>query len=112
TKALAPQASRPLPSSAPASPAPTSARVAHAPVPSAAPRPRRHRQGAAPQPGSPDAASKTGDRYELDPKRFPVLASIGRNLTAAAARGELDPVLGREEEIDRTPDVLANRHGN
>jgi ATP-dependent Clp protease ATP-binding subunit ClpC len=57
-------------------------------------------------------ASKTLDRFELDPKHFPALTSIGRNLTAAAARGELDPVLGREEEIDRTLDVLAKRHGN
>jgi ATP-dependent Clp protease ATP-binding subunit ClpC len=30
----------------------------------------------------------------------------------AAARGELDPVFGRESEIDRTLDVLAKRHGN
>jgi ATP-dependent Clp protease ATP-binding subunit ClpC len=51
-------------------------------------------------------------RFELDPQAFPMLASIGRNLTAAAARGELDPVLGREAEIDRTLDVLAKRHGN
>ena len=41
-----------------------------------------------------------------------MLVAIGRNLTAAAARGELDPVLGREAEIDRTLDVLAKRHGN
>jgi ATP-dependent Clp protease ATP-binding subunit ClpC len=30
----------------------------------------------------------------------------------AAARGELDPVFGREAEIDRTLDVLAKRHAN
>jgi ATP-dependent Clp protease ATP-binding subunit ClpC len=41
-----------------------------------------------------------------------MLTSIGKNLTLAAARGELDPVLGREAEIDRTFDVLAKRHGN
>jgi ATP-dependent Clp protease ATP-binding subunit ClpC len=40
------------------------------------------------------------------------LASLGRNLTLAAARGELDPVFGREAEIERTLDVLAKRHGN
>ncbi len=66
----------------------------------------RHR---APGP-SPSTASAA--RFELDPKRFPTLAQIGRNLTAMAARGELDPVVGRDEEIDRTLDVLAKRHAN
>jgi ATP-dependent Clp protease ATP-binding subunit ClpC len=51
-------------------------------------------------------------RFELDPKSFPMLAQIGRNLTAMAARGELDPVVGRDEEIERTLDVLAKRHAN
>jgi ATP-dependent Clp protease ATP-binding subunit ClpC len=97
-----------------------------APTPAIGPRTRRHRHptpnaGAHPRPGStgegarhakPAAGAQTGERLELDPKRFPMLASIGRNLTAAAARGELDPVLGREAEIDRTLDVLAKRHGN
>ncbi len=41
-----------------------------------------------------------------------MLASFGKNLTLAAARAELDPVFGREAEIDRTLDVLAKRHGN
>ncbi|HTB78066.1 MAG TPA: AAA family ATPase, partial [Polyangiaceae bacterium] len=120
TKALAPQAA-----------APTSARTA--PAPAVGPRPRRHRLTsnpaglARPSPGGPPAgaqgtpspavrvapaAAPTQDRLELDPKRFPTLTAIGRNLTAAAARGELDPVLGREAEIDRTLDVLAKRHGN
>jgi ATP-dependent Clp protease ATP-binding subunit ClpC len=51
-------------------------------------------------------------RFELDPKRTPTLCAIGRNLTLAAARGELDPVLGREAEIEITLDVLAKREGN
>jgi ATP-dependent Clp protease ATP-binding subunit ClpC len=41
-----------------------------------------------------------------------MLAAVGHNLTLAAARGELDPVFGREAEIDRTLDVLAKRQGN
>src|SRR6202035_3288198 len=48
-------------------------------------------------------------RFELDAKRFPTLVALGRNLTAAAARGELDAVFGREAEIDRPRDVLATR---
>ncbi len=78
-----------------------------APAPLAA-RAKRHRSASvSPVPGGDRAA-----RFELDPKRFPTLAAMGRNLTVAAARGELDPVFGREAEIDRTLDVLAKRHGN
>jgi ATP-dependent Clp protease ATP-binding subunit ClpC len=80
---------------------------ARTPAPAPAPqRPRRHR---APAPAS---ASRPESRFELDPKRFPTLAALGRNLTSAAARGELDPVFGREAEIDRTLDVLAKRQAN
>jgi ATP-dependent Clp protease ATP-binding subunit ClpC len=76
-------------------------------VPSPQPRPRR-RVGAP----APAAVSDAYSRFEIDPKRMPTLASIGRNLTLAAARGELDPVFGREAEIDRTLDVLAKRQAN
>jgi len=59
------------------------------------------------------AAPVTGEaRFELDPKAFPLLAAIGKNLTLMAARGELDPVVGRDEEIERTLDVLAKRTAN
>ncbi len=78
------------------------------PLPASVQRPKRQRHAA-------PAAGRTEQpfaRFELDPKRFPTLTSIGHNLTLAAARGELDPVLGREAEIDRTLDVLAKRQGN
>jgi ATP-dependent Clp protease ATP-binding subunit ClpC len=48
-------------------------------------------------------------RFALDPKQFPLLAQVGRNLTELAARGELDPVVGRNAEIERVLDVLAKR---
>jgi ATP-dependent Clp protease ATP-binding subunit ClpC len=106
TKALASQPARPtLPSPAspvrfsspPSSHAPPHASPTSAPgAPASAPRPRRHRQGGAGPSSVTTVPSKTVDRFELDPKHFPALTSIGRNLTAAAARGELDPVLGRE----------------
>jgi ATP-dependent Clp protease ATP-binding subunit ClpC len=51
-------------------------------------------------------------RFALDGKRFRVLTQLGRNLTLAAAQGELDPVAFRNEEIERTLDVLAKRQGN
>jgi ATP-dependent Clp protease ATP-binding subunit ClpC len=82
-------------------PSPTRAHPAPAPV-----RPKRHRHASA------TASTHALSALELDPKRFPTLVSLGKNLTLAAARGELDPVFGREAEIDRTLDVLAKRHAN
>jgi ATP-dependent Clp protease ATP-binding subunit ClpC len=42
----------------------------------------------------------------------PTLASYSRDLTAAARAGELDPVIGREVEIDRMVSILARRSKN
>ncbi|MCZ7681035.1 MAG: ATP-dependent Clp protease ATP-binding subunit [Sandaracinaceae bacterium] len=50
--------------------------------------------------------------HDLDPERFPLLSRIGRNLTAAAAAGEIDPVVGRDAELDRLLDVLGRRRAN
>ena len=52
------------------------------------------------------------ERFELDPQKFPTLTALGRNLTLAAARGELDPVVGRDALIEQALDVLAKREGN
>lgn len=54
-------------------------------------------------------AAKNANRFLLDPKQYPLLNQVGRNLTELAARGELDPVVGREPEIERMLDVLAKR---
>jgi ATP-dependent Clp protease ATP-binding subunit ClpC len=54
----------------------------------------------------------SSSRFDLDPKHFPTLATMGRNLTRAAAEGALDPVIGRDAEIDQALDVLAKRHAN
>jgi ATP-dependent Clp protease ATP-binding subunit ClpC len=51
-------------------------------------------------------------RFALDARRFKLVCQLGRNLTLAAAQGELDPVVGRDDEIERTLDVLAKRHAN
>ena len=51
-------------------------------------------------------------RFVLDRARFPALTAVGHNLTLAAAEGKLEEVIGREEEIERTLDVLAKRHAN
>lgn len=55
------------------------------------------------------AKRKEDARFALDPKLTPLLCQIGKNLTLAALHGELDPVIGREEEIERVLDVLAKR---
>jgi ATP-dependent Clp protease ATP-binding subunit ClpC len=51
-------------------------------------------------------------RFSLDPKLFPTLSTIGKNLTQAAEAGALDGVVARETEIDRVLDILAKRHSN
>ncbi len=41
-----------------------------------------------------------------------LLAEYGRNLTALAAEGKLDPVIGRDLEVERVMQVLARRQKN
>ncbi len=100
------QARREKPSSAPKAAAVQKDVVVPAPAPLPLARKTQPQQPAAKRVKSAQAAS----RFDLDPKRFPVLASVGKNLTAAAARGELDPVVGRDDLIESALDVLAKRH--
>lgn len=44
--------------------------------------------------------------------KTPALDAFGRDLTEAAKRGELDPVIGRSEEIERVIQVLSRRTKN
>ncbi|OAI40728.1 ATP-dependent chaperone ClpB [bacterium SCGC AG-212-C10] len=44
--------------------------------------------------------------------KYESLEKYGRDLTAAAASGKLDPVIGRDEEIRRTVEVLSRRTKN
>jgi ATP-dependent Clp protease ATP-binding subunit ClpC len=105
-------ASSPAAGSGPSANVPATANPRPSPSAPPATTPARPSPGASAPSTRPSIGARLQERLELDPKRFPTLSSIGRNLTAAAARGELDPVLGREAEIDRTLDVLAKRHGN
>lgn len=50
--------------------------------------------------------------YELDTEQFPLLTGLGRNLTADAAAGVIDPVIGRDEIIDAMLDVVNKRRMN
>ncbi|HTV73719.1 MAG TPA: AAA family ATPase, partial [Candidatus Acidoferrales bacterium] len=42
----------------------------------------------------------------------PTLSAYSRDLTAAAKAGELDPVIGREEEVERVVAILSRRSKN
>ncbi|HEY1086608.1 MAG TPA: ATP-dependent Clp protease ATP-binding subunit, partial [Archangium sp.] len=61
---------------------------------------------AAPQP------SVVSSKWQLDPRTFPLLTGMGKNLTALAREGKLDPVVGRAREIDEVIDILGKRRTN
>ncbi|HYQ18533.1 MAG TPA: ATP-dependent Clp protease ATP-binding subunit, partial [Polyangiaceae bacterium] len=84
-----------------------------APAPSAAVEPKPGLTITRVMPSAPPPAPSPAEaRFVLDPQRFPLLCELGKNLTLAAARGELDPVVGRDDVIEQTLDVLAKREGN
>jgi ATP-dependent Clp protease ATP-binding subunit ClpC len=58
------------------------------------------------------APSHPPTEWDLLPTQFPLLSKLGRNLTAMAARGELDPLVGREREVDEVIDTLLKRRAN
>lgn len=90
-----PAPARPVAPTPPAALASTPA-PASAPVPSLPPR--AHRPALAP--------------VALDSKAFPLLTSLGRNLTQLAQEGRLDPVVGRTREIEEVIDILGKRRTN
>ncbi len=62
---------------------------------------------------APKAAPRSDvDAFALDAQQFPLLTALGRNLSREAAEGRLDPVVGRDGEIERVLDVLARRRAN
>lgn len=66
------------------------------------------RNGAAPQSGS----SKSGVGGKANIKDCPTLSNYGRDLTALAKEGKLDPIIGRENETERVVQILARRTKN
>jgi ATP-dependent Clp protease ATP-binding subunit ClpC len=44
--------------------------------------------------------------------KTPVLDNFGRDLTAFASEGKLDPIIGREKEIERVSQILSRRKKN
>jgi len=50
--------------------------------------------------------------YKKGSSKTPVLDQYSRDLTEMAMRGELDPIIGRDEEIERVSQVLSRRKKN
>ena len=48
----------------------------------------------------------------MEKSKTPVLDNFGRDLTALAEERELDPIIGREQEIERVAQVLSRRKKN
>ena len=57
-------------------------------------------------------AVSVGGETNPQPKGSQILDQYGRNLTHAAAEGKLDPVVGREREIERVMQILSRRTKN
>ena len=56
--------------------------------------------------GGSDTPTKSGK------SKTPALDSFGRDLTELAKQGKLDPVIGREHEIERAIQILCRRTKN
>lgn len=63
--------------------------------------------------GNPEGASGSGNPSGRGEKsKTPVLDNFGRDLTKLAEEGKLDPIVGREKEIERVAQVLSRRKKN
>ena len=56
--------------------------------------------------------SNTGGNKTNKKSKTPVLDNFGRDLTALAEIDKLDPVVGREKEIERVSQILSRRKKN
>ena len=62
---------------------------------------------------TPESDSRTTDTNTVKPDNdTPVLDAFGTDMTKAAAEGKLDPVVGREKEIERVAQILSRRKKN
>jgi ATP-dependent Clp protease ATP-binding subunit ClpC len=62
--------------------------------------------------GKESVGASQGASSGENPSGSPVLDQFGRNLTQLARDGKLDPVIGREKEIERVMQVLSRRTKN
>ncbi len=58
--------------------------------------------------GTPEPRSKSGGKEG----KTPALKAFGRDLTEIASKGEMDPVIGRADEIERVIQILCRRTKN
>ena len=63
--------------------------------------------GSAGSSGASAAGAKPGEK-----SKTPVLDNFGRDLTKIAENGKLDPIVGREKEIERVAQILSRRKKN
>lgn len=63
-------------------------------------------------PGNQGEAVNPTQQQGNGPKQDGILAKIGRNLTQEAREGKLDPVIGRNKEIQETAEILSRRTKN
>ncbi|TWU50991.1 ClpA/B family protein [Rubripirellula tenax] len=59
-----------------------------------------------------DGGESSGSSSKSSKSKTPALDSFGRDLTELAKKGELDPVIGREREIERAIQILCRRTKN
>jgi len=52
------------------------------------------------------------DSHSVEPKQFRTLTKYARNLTKFASKNKLDPVIGRDSEINRVIQILSRRTKN
>ncbi|MDP1675309.1 MAG: ATP-dependent Clp protease ATP-binding subunit [Bacteroidota bacterium] len=62
-------------------------------------------------PPAPGGQAQTQEKKQ-EKSKTPVLDNFGRDLTKLAGEGKLDPVVGREKEIERVAQVLSRRKKN
>lgn len=60
----------------------------------------------------PRSAGSQQKRQADSKSKTPVLDNFGRDLTKAAEEGRLDPIVGRERELERVAQVLSRRKKN
>ncbi|AWW30134.1 ATP-dependent Clp protease ATP-binding subunit [Echinicola strongylocentroti] len=62
--------------------------------------------------GSSGGSSGGGGKGSTEKSRTPVLDNFGRDLTRMAEDDKLDPIIGREKEIERVAQILSRRKKN
>ena len=62
--------------------------------------------------GSQSSYGKESSKGKMEKSKTPVLDNFGRDLTELAEEDDLDPIVGRETEIERVAQVLSRRKKN